>query len=89
MACAVALDSPVVGHGHPTGHHAGKWLSTGHEYTGLQCLQSPLAVLVLSCCFGWKVWEARLGHRKRIGNWLAVHTRVHPRCIRSGVTVDG
>jgi hypothetical protein len=27
---------------------------------------------------------------KRIGNWLAVHMRVqHPRCIRSGVTVDG
>ena len=25
---------------------------------------------------------------KRIGTWRAVHTRVHPRCIRSGVTKD-
>jgi hypothetical protein len=40
---------------------------------------------------GWKVWEAPdttlLGGRraKRIGTWRAVHTRVHPRCIRSPV----
>jgi hypothetical protein len=26
---------------------------------------------------------------KRIGNWLAVHTRVHLRCIGSGATVNG
>jgi hypothetical protein len=92
---AFVLHSPVIEHG----HHAGKWLSTGRVHW------APVPSKSSGCFFfelyrqtwecqddGWKVWEApdtTIWRLKRIGNWLAVHTRVHPRCIRSGVTVDG
>ena len=39
------LHSPVIDHV----HYAGKWLSNGRVHCGLQYLQSPLAVFILSC----------------------------------------
>jgi hypothetical protein len=64
--------------------------------TGLQCLQSPLAVFFSSCITrhgSAKMMVRRCGsHRRplwrpeRIRCWRAGHTRVHQRCIWSEVT---
>jgi hypothetical protein len=81
----LVLHSPVIDHG----HHVGKWLSTGRVHWAPVPSKYPLAVFFSSCITRHgtaKMMVGRCGrHRillwkpKRIGNWLAVHTRVHPR----------
>jgi hypothetical protein len=80
----VETHSPVIDHV----HHAGKWLSTGRVHWApvpskslgwvffeLHHTRHGSVKMVVGRCGRHRIPLWRLKH---IGNWLAVHTRVHP-----------